>query len=241
MTAADYCTEHESKLNFAGGNSAVTRRARRCDNVEARYGPAQQRGCKPAIAARQRERHYEYSPPIRSGLPRASQMTVRPILSRLSRPLGLLLVVLLAAWLGQQWALRNVLPGLTKVVIAEANLPFEARLDTGAEVSSINALDIEVVGGEGRPTRRDIGRKVRFTLVNDTGAQQRLEAQIAEIHGIRTADCREWRYHVYLNVAFRGETRRVLMNLNDRSTSAEKLLLGRNWLAQGFSVHADDS
>ena len=137
---------------------------------------------------------------------------------------------------GWWWARRDVLPGMLPVSIAEGPIDFRARLDTGATVSSINAEHIEVVNGEGRPTRRDVGRKIRFELVNDRGERRPLEAEIAEIHGIRSADCREVRYHVYLTVAFRGRSSRVLMNLNDRGATEEKLLLGRNWLDQGYSV-----
>lgn len=147
------------------------------------------------------------------------------------------LVALGGAWAGGcWWSQRNVLPGMLPVQIAEGPIEFLARLDTGATVSSINAEHIEVIGGEGRPTRRDIGRKIRFELVNHRGQRAPLEAEIAEIHGIRSADCREIRYHVYLTVAFRGRMQRVLMNLNDRGATDEKLLLGRNWLDQGYGV-----
>ncbi len=146
-----------------------------------------------------------------------------------------------AGWAGGAWwAGRHVLPGMLSVRIAEGPIDFLARLDTGATVSSINAEHIEVVNGEGRPTRRDVGRRIRFVLVNHLGQRMPLEAEIAEIHGIRSADCREIRYHVYLTVAFRGRSQRVLMNLNDRGATDEKLLLGRNWLAQGYSVAAGD-
>ncbi|MBI4695778.1 MAG: ATP-dependent zinc protease [Gammaproteobacteria bacterium] len=156
--------------------------------------------------------------------------------------LRLLVVVLVLVALagatagGWWWARRDVLPGMLPVRIAEGPIDFHARLDTGATVSSINAEHIEVVNGEGRPTRRDVGRRIRFELVNDRGERMPLEAEIAEIHGIRSADCREVRYHVYLTVAFRGRASRVLMNLNDRGATDEKLLLGRNWLDQGYSV-----
>lgn len=161
-------------------------------------------------------------------------------LALLARSLGLMLLLAASGYLGHAWALRKVVPGVTPVVIAEADLGFRARLDTGAQISSINAINLQVVGGEGRPTRRDIGRKIRFTLVNHAGKQASAEAEIAGIHSIRTADCREFRYHVYLTVVRGGERHRVLMNLNDRSASAEKLLLGRNWLDTGYLVDAMD-
>jgi len=140
--------------------------------------------------------------------------------------------------IGHTYALRNAVPAVIPIVIDEANLGFRARLDTGAEVSSINAIDITVIGSEGRPTRRDVGRQVEFTVLNEAGERARISATIAGIHAIRTADCREFRYHVFLTVRHWDHTQRVLMNLNNRAQSAEKLLLGRNWLEEGYLVDA---
>jgi hypothetical protein len=139
---------------------------------------------------------------------------------------------------GSAWSTRNVLAPTEEVTIAEAGLAFRARLDSGAVVSSINATDIEVIDGEGEPSPRDVGRMIRFVLVNDAGERRPLTARIAQVRGIRTADCREVRYHVYLTVVFRGRAYRVLTNLNDRSGAGEMLLLGRNWLRNGFAVAA---
>ena len=59
---------------------------------------------------------------------------------------------------------------------------------------------------------------------------------IEQVRGIATSDCSELRYHVYLTVVRDGARYRLLMNLNDRSRSKDKLLLGRNWLRHGFVV-----
>lgn len=131
---------------------------------------------------------------------------------------------------------RGQLGGYELISIVEAELDFQARLDTGATVSSINARDIEVIGGSATPESSDTGKRVRFTLENGQGENRRVEATIEQIRGIKTSDCEELRYHVYLTVRHRGESYRLLMNLNDRSRSKDKLLLGRNWLRHGFSV-----
>lgn len=138
--------------------------------------------------------------------------------------------------LGQGTGARIVLSPTETVLIEESGQLFHARLDTGAVVSSINAHDIEVIGGSGRPSRRDVGRQVRFVLVNERNERREVVTEIVQVRGIRMADCREVRYHVYLNVRFRGRSQRILANLNDRSRSGEKLLLGRNWLLQGYAV-----
>ena len=137
---------------------------------------------------------------------------------------------------GFWWVERNTLPPLEKVVVKEAELEFVARLDTGVTVSSINAQEIAVIGGGEKPSRDDAGKMASFILVNHDGEQRQVTAKIEEVRGIRTADCRELRYHVYLTVHYRGKAYRVLTNLNDRSRAGEKLLLGRNWLGFGFAV-----
>jgi len=143
---------------------------------------------------------------------------------------------LVGTLVGYGWAQHDRLSALETVLIDEAGVRFFARLDTGATVSSINARDIEVIGGSGTPARSDAGKRVRFTLENSAGQNARVETTIDQVRGIQSSDCRELRYHVYLTVVHAGESYRLLMNLNDRSRSKDKLLLGRNWLRHGFVV-----
>ncbi len=150
--------------------------------------------------------------------------------------IGALACALIGAFAGYNWVRAERLSAVEQVFIDEAALAFVARLDTGATVSSINARDIEVVGGSGTPQRSDAGKRVRFTLENSVGENARVEATIDQVRGIATSDCRELRYHVYLTVVHDGEPYRILMNLNDRSRSKDKMLLGRNWLRHGFVV-----
>ena len=155
--------------------------------------------------------------------------------------LALLGIALISAGgfaLGQRWALRNTLPAAVPVTIGESGQTFNARLDTGAVVSSINAHELKVLDSEGPPSARDTGKMISFVLINERGERHPLIAPIAQVRGIRSADCREIRYHVYLTVQFRGQDYRVLTNLNDRSNAGDMLLLGRNWLRNGFAVAA---
>lgn len=131
---------------------------------------------------------------------------------------------------------RDILAPVVSVRVSEAELGFQARLDTGATVSSINAHDIVVIGGGQRPAASDVGKTVRFVVVNDAGEQRELTARIEQVRGVRMASCREVRYHVFLTVEHRGRALRILTNLNDRSRAGDKLLLGRNWLHHGYAV-----
>jgi hypothetical protein len=129
-----------------------------------------------------------------------------------------------------------VLAGEEEIVIAEAGIAFRARMDTGAGISSIHAEDIEVLGGESADPQQHHGRMVRFTLVNENDARATITTRIERVRSIRTGDCEKSRYHVYLTLTHGGRSERVLVNLNDRSYSPNRLLVGRNWLRQGFLV-----
>ncbi|MFT4582771.1 MAG: hypothetical protein ACI915_001068 [Gammaproteobacteria bacterium] len=158
----------------------------------------------------------------------ASETRLRVMIGALGTMVGVLISIV--------WAASLPLAALEPVIIKEADLTFTARLDTGATISSINARDIEVTGGTGTPQRTDEGKNVQFTVENDLGEAVRIETSIAQVRGIKTSDCSELRYHVYLTVEHDGAVYHVLMNLNDRRGSRDKLLLGRNWLRHGFVV-----
>ena len=83
-----------------------------------------------------------------------------------------------------------------------------------------------VLGGGPQPSASDAGKQVSFVVVNERGERRKLTAPIAQVRGIRMADCREVRYHVYLTVRYRGRAHRILTNLNDRTQATDKLLLG---------------
>ncbi len=156
--------------------------------------------------------------------------------AKLSGVVAVLVAGLLGFVGGQWWNGRNLLAPVIAVDVAEADLIFSARLDTGAVVSSINAEQVMVLGGGPQPSASDAGKQVSFVVVNERGERRKLTAPIAQVRGIRMADCREVRYHVYLTVRYRGRAHRILTNLNDRTQATDKLLLGRNWLRHGYAV-----
>lgn len=137
---------------------------------------------------------------------------------------------------GGEGAPARVLGETTRVVIAEGGIGYTARLDTGAAVTSVHALDIEVVDGDPADLMRNKGKTVRYTLVNEDGARARMSSRIERVQRVRTGPCVDYRYHVHLTIAHGGRSQRTLVNLNDRSYAREKMLLGRNWIRQGYLV-----
>jgi hypothetical protein len=129
----------------------------------------------------------------------------------------------------------QVLGAFEDVTIDDADMPFHALVDTGAAFSSVNAHEIHVLDRAKDPTD-NIGKQVEYLLVNDKGRQAKMRSRVEKVKLIGNADHREYRYHVYLTVAHNGIKQRILVNLNDRSKSVEKLLLGRNFLPKGVVV-----
>ena len=154
---------------------------------------------------------------------------------RLSTPIT---VLVLAAAIHGATALAEdpkQLIGATETIrIEPSGLEFRARVDTGAQTSSIHAQDIEIKrGGDAR------GKPIGFTLVNRQGRMARIEAHVAREITVRTSEGSERRYAVPLTLDLNGDAKTVLVTLNDRSLMRYRLLLGRNWLRGDYVVDVE--
>ena len=123
---------------------------------------------------------------------------------------------------------RKIVGALARVDIVEAGIEFVGRVDTGAKTTSINAQDITAANG-----------RVSYRLVNDEGKSRNLSSEIVKRDAVKNADAREERYFIYLTLRYQQDTKKILVNLNDRSASTYKLLLGRNWLSGSYLVDVD--
>lgn len=131
--------------------------------------------------------------------------------------------------------------GATEVLRVEAaQLDFLARIDTGAGTTSIHALDLEIRDAAAR-AEDNVGREIRFRVVNERGEAAQLSGEIAGVVRVRSAQGTENRYAVPLDLAWRGVSKRVLVNLRDRTSMDYKLLVGRDWLRGDFLVDVDRS
>ena len=111
------------------------------------------------------------------------------------------------------------------VEIKEAGIKFKGRVDTGASTTSINATVLHVKDG-----------KVKYTITNKEWEIVTLTSNIEEVRTVRNAESSELRYYVYLTLVYKGSERKILVNLNDRTKSTYKILLGRNWLKGHYVV-----
>ena len=121
------------------------------------------------------------------------------------------------------------------VILVETGYELEAKLDTGAETSSLDAIDI-------RRFRRKGKSWVRFTVEDhDEGDDVRLERPLLRRVLIKRHDGDSQRRSVVSLTVCLGEHRRkVEFSLIDRSEFDYPLLLGRSALAGIAIVDPDE-
>ena len=122
------------------------------------------------------------------------------------------------------WIERVSLPG--------HNLTYEGKLDTGADSSSINASDVEVV------TRAN-DRLVRFSIFDDTGKSTRMELpHVRWVRIRRTGGGHDRRPVTRLKVCLGGINLESEFTIADRETLDYQILIGRKVLAGRLLVDA---
>jgi hypothetical protein len=149
------------------------------------------------------------------------------------------LIILLAAvvpvFISAQADSHKKIVGATELIqIEEANLNFKARVDTGAETSSIHAEKI-VVDSSANPE----GKPITFYLINKNGQSRKIETLIDSVITVNTSEGSERRYKVPLTLITNYSRKSILVTLNDRNRMKYGLLLGRNWLQGDFLVDVD--
>lgn len=115
--------------------------------------------------------------------------------------------------------------------VGRSELMMEARIDTGADTTSIHADNIQLIEKDGR-------RYVRFVLVEpETGRQVRQELRLRRRVLIKQSNgLRDRRFVVRMWVAV-GDTRsRIDVNLTDRTDFEYPMLIGRNFLTDSLIV-----
>jgi hypothetical protein len=155
------------------------------------------------------------------------------------RTLGKLLIfsllLMLASGCGHLETTKATIGKTARIKITEANLEYLARIDTGARITSVHALNIVVQDGETDKTK-NIGKSISFDTANEKGESKQIFTKIVDVGEVRNAQGIEYRYVVDLKLNWNGVNRSGLVNLRDRSAMSYKLLIGRNWLGEDFKV-----
>lgn len=125
--------------------------------------------------------------------------------------------------------------GETASFVIDDQAEFMARIDTGAAVTSVNAIDL-VVEDESEDMNDNIGKLIHFTLVNEKGEEWRTSAIIRNVTRIKNSQGIESRYKVPLRVGWDTINKTIDVNLRDRGSMQYKLLIGRDWLEREVVV-----
>lgn len=139
-----------------------------------------------------------------------------------------LLALLIMGVTGAVDAQEKVTIGLVEdVVLMPWKIRLPARIDTGAAVSSLDARSLKVIDNE-----------VEFVLPSKYGGQK-IRLPIAGWHTVRSAEAKERRPIIEIELCVGPKLIRAKVNLNDRSQMNYPFLLGRNILAENFVVDCD--
>lgn len=124
-------------------------------------------------------------------------------------------------------------------IVQVQGLDYQARIDTGADTTSINAYDIEV-DNEVPDLSANVGKLLHFSSANEKGDVQTIAARIVKVNTVRNVLGSEFRYVVRLAIGWGNYVKTVEVNLRDRSKMQFALLIGRNWLKDDFVVDVSD-
>ncbi len=151
------------------------------------------------------------------------------------RPLALAALAGILASAAAEPAPRNgvapVLVGwVERVTIGTSGLVLMAKLDTGADVSSLNGRNL-------RLQRRGNENWVEFDVVNVAGASEHFERRVVRFSRVkRFGGDQQRRPVVRMSVCLRDHSANVEVNLTDRTGFDYQMLIGRNFLKDRFAV-----
>ena len=124
--------------------------------------------------------------------------------------------------------------------IGVGGVPFSylARIDTGARVTSMHALDVKIANKHSVP-QKNIGKSITFQTMNRDGTAHQVTGIITKVSTVKNSQGTEQRYVIELPLSWKDVNKKVEVNLRDRSKMTYKLLIGRNWLSKDFLVDVD--
>ena len=119
-----------------------------------------------------------------------------------------------------------------KVRLHPGGLVVHAKIDTGADVTSLNANNLKI-------RKRDGKTFVRFSVTNRDGLSQNFERRIRRTARIKRHEAKSIRRPVVvMGLCFGKLYREVEVNLAQRSKFKFQMLIGRNYLAGNMLVDA---
>lgn len=114
------------------------------------------------------------------------------------------------------------------------DLHFQAKIDTGAESSSIHALNIKTF------TKHENGKDVlyvRFVTMDEQFKERTFERPVVKVGEVKSALGTSQRYFIREKIWIGDEFHYVNVNLADRSRLKRKFLVGKNILDEGYLIN----
>ncbi len=133
---------------------------------------------------------------------------------------------------------KNIIGETAWIKVAGVSFPYLARIDTGARVTSIHAVDMKINDAAAVP-EENVGKTITFTTENREGKSREVTARISKVSTVKNSQGEEKRYVIEMLLGWKHVQKKVLVNLRDRSRMQYKLLIGRNWLKNDFLVDVD--
>jgi hypothetical protein len=137
---------------------------------------------------------------------------------------------------------KKIIGATARLTEASTGFTFRARVDTGAESCSLHVERI-IIEDKARRRVENVGKKIRFLVVNEKGDEQWVESKIAKAVRIKSGVIErgdfDRRYKVPVTFEWNGFRKQVLVTLNDRTHMEYPLLVGRNFLSGDFLVDVD--
>ena len=140
------------------------------------------------------------------------------------------MTLLFSFFLSTSYAQQANTGWIEKVNVGKHNLLMTAKIDSGADNSSIHALHPERYEKNGKPW-------VRFTLNSGTGQATIIDEPIIKTTRIKMKNkAVQERLVIELDVCLDNIRKRVPVNLSDRSHFNYQLLIGRSFLKSDFLI-----
>ncbi|MGR5221652.1 RimK/LysX family protein [Vibrio parahaemolyticus] len=115
-------------------------------------------------------------------------------------------------------------------------MQFPVKLDTGADVSSMNAVNIKQFEKDGK-------KMVTFIYANDMGMEQEFTREVVDVMRIKAkaGEKANIRPVVEMRVKLGQVEKNIRVNLQDRSRFHYSMILGKNFLKYGVVVSSDEN
>ncbi len=133
---------------------------------------------------------------------------------------------------------KHIIGQSAMIEVVDAGLAFKARIDTGAKRTSIHAVDIKV-NDHSEMMAENTGKEITFTVVNEKNEEREVKTIIKDVSSVRNSQGKEFRYVVEMELAWKGVSKKVEVNLRNRKKMTYKLLIGRDWLENDFIVDVE--